>query len=249
MGRATQRSLDILELIANEQKGMPHAEIARRLNIPKSTLTDLLRDLVARNYLELDNAGCYLIGPGTLSISRAYLNRVDIVNRSGLILSQLCEHVDETAAITLRQGIEMVVVAQARPHGPLAAVMAPGDRGPMIATAGGKAILAFSPDDEIARVYKETRNAGYKIRKLLSESALREQLKAVRAGEPAYSRDEWIEGVTSLSFPIFDDRAVVASLTVPAATTRLAGRRMKTVATAVKRAANELTMRMGGRPL
>src|SRR4051794_28981343 len=82
MGRATQRSIEILELIAQASGKWTHAQIARELAIPKSTLTDLLRDLVARGYLELNDNGEHLIGPSVLALSRSYLRRMDVVSRS-----------------------------------------------------------------------------------------------------------------------------------------------------------------------
>src|SRR5437667_11220187 len=70
MGKATQRAIDILELLAHDDGKWSHAEIARRLDIPKSTLTDLLRDLVQRQYLELDSgAALYLLGQRVLTLS------------------------------------------------------------------------------------------------------------------------------------------------------------------------------------
>lgn len=50
--KSAARVLDILELLASSGRAMTHAEIGRRTAIPKSSLTQLLRNLAERGYVE-----------------------------------------------------------------------------------------------------------------------------------------------------------------------------------------------------
>ena len=48
---SVERALSILETVAQEERGLTHSDISRRLDIPKSTTTYLLRTLESRSYL------------------------------------------------------------------------------------------------------------------------------------------------------------------------------------------------------
>lgn len=245
MGRATQRSIEILELVAQVTGRWSHAEIARRLDIPKSSLTDLLRDLVLRQYLELGPGGEYLIGPSVLILSRAYFKRMDVVTRSKGILSQLCESADEAASIAVRQGIEIVVVAQERPSKPLVAAMTLGDRAPMIATAAGKAILAHLDEDSVTEIIRQGGH-GLKLLKPRGQAALLAELERIRAGALATNDEEWMEGISAIALPILTPEGPVASIAVAAPESRMTSAWLALVEPQLRRAAHDLTLRMGG---
>ena len=69
---AVERALAILETVAQRPHGMTHSEISRKLEIPKSTLTYLLRALEARGYLRREEGtGKYHLGLKVLALARA----------------------------------------------------------------------------------------------------------------------------------------------------------------------------------
>jgi DNA-binding IclR family transcriptional regulator len=246
MGRATQRSIEILELIAQSNRKWTHAQIARELAIPKSTLTDLLRDLVQRNYLELSEIGEYLIGPGVLMLSRSYLRRMDVVSRSKDILLRLCEKSDEASSVAVRQGLEIVVVAQERPIKPFVAAMTLGDRAPMIATAVGKSMLAFLDEKSIDDVIKQSAEQGFHLLKPKSQTALKAELAGIRSGALARNAEEWMEGLGAIALPILTPDGPIASIAVAAPLVRMTKKWTDAVEPQLRRAARDLSLRMGG---
>ena len=246
MGRATQRSIEILELIAQASGRWTHAGIARELKIPKSTLTDLLRDLVTRHYLELNDLGEYLIGPSVLALSRSYLRRMDVVSRSRDLLIDLCEKSDEASSITVRQGLEIVVVAQERPVKPFVAAMTLGDRAPLIATATGKSILAFMDDRSITEIVQQSSKAGFEGYKPKEVTALKKELADIRSGAIARNSGEWMEGVNAIALPVFSQDGPIASIAVAAPSIRMTKEWLTKVEPRLRDAALTLSRRMGG---
>jgi IclR family transcriptional regulator, acetate operon repressor len=246
MGRATQRSIEILELIAEANRKWTHAQIARQLAIPKSTLTDLLRDLVQRSYLEVDAAGEYLIGPSVLMLSRSYLRRMDVVSRSKDILLRLCEKSDEASSVAVRQGLEIVVVAQERPLKPFVAAMTLGDRAPLIATAVGKSILAFLGEQTIGDIIKQSAKQSFHLLKPKSQAALKAELAGIRAGALARNAEEWMEGLGAVALPILTPDGPIASIAVAAPIVRMTKKWLDAVEPQLRHAAWELSLRMGG---
>ena len=201
MGRATQRAIEILELLATQTGRWTHAEIARRLAIPKSTLTDLLRDLTAQEYLEIGPGGDFLVGPQVLLLSRAYMARLNVVSFARDALVRLCESSDEAASLAVRQENDIVVVAQERPSKLLVAAMTLGDRAPMISTATGKAILAYLGEATIENIIARSRTHPSAKLHVKSAAALRIELEGIRNGAIAVNTQEWMEEVSAIALP------------------------------------------------
>ena len=72
---AVERALAMLEAVAHEPEGLSNAEISRKLQIPKSSASYILRTLETRGYLNRDAAsGKYRVGLKILSLSRGALS-------------------------------------------------------------------------------------------------------------------------------------------------------------------------------
>jgi DNA-binding IclR family transcriptional regulator len=250
MVKSATRTLDILECVAASRRGLSHADIARSLGIPKSSLTRLLRSLVIRRYLELDpEAALFTIGPWVLPLSRAYLERLDPVRLVGPVARSLRDQVGEAVTLAILDGTEMVVLVQEPSGKPLAPIANVGDRAPALLSASGKAIAAFLDDAEVDRLFAELE--GVKdIPVRLSSRVLRKQLHDIRQGAIATSREESIPGVAALGLPVFgpDERRPLAALAVALPAFRL----NDAVRTKIERhlwpAAAEATVRLGGSP-
>jgi DNA-binding IclR family transcriptional regulator len=76
---AVERALAMLEMVAQESGGLSNAEISRKLKIPKSSASYILRTLETRNYLIRDlESGKYKVGLKILSLSRGALSDLDV---------------------------------------------------------------------------------------------------------------------------------------------------------------------------
>jgi DNA-binding IclR family transcriptional regulator len=62
--KSADRVLDVLELLCRRGNSASHSDIAFSLDIPKSSLTGLLKNLISRNYLEKNlGENTYILGP------------------------------------------------------------------------------------------------------------------------------------------------------------------------------------------
>src|SRR5262245_32820046 len=76
---AVERALTILETVAERERGLTNAELSRRLGVPKSSASYILRVLERRGYLRRDReTNKYRLGLRVLSLSRGALNGLDI---------------------------------------------------------------------------------------------------------------------------------------------------------------------------
>src|SRR5258708_32376949 len=67
--RAVERALNILEAAAQRREGLTNAEISRKLGMPKSSASYILRTLEKRSYLRREiETGRYRLGRKILSL-------------------------------------------------------------------------------------------------------------------------------------------------------------------------------------
>lgn len=203
--KSADRVLDLFELLAQGGREMSHADISAALQIPKSSLTQLLKNLIARGYVAVTpNGRGYRLGNTLLHLSQAAGQVRDLVAQAETFLAELTRETGESSALNQLKGDHAEVVATVLGPARLVTHMRLGDLAPLYATSGGKAILAHMPqafrDDYLARVRFEAATPAT----LRTAKALREQLAAVRSTGFAYSHEEWTPGIVGIGVPVLD---------------------------------------------
>src|SRR5260370_7876575 len=78
---AVERALNILENVAHRRDGLTNSEISRKLAIPKSSASYILRTLERRGYLRRDaDTGRYKLGLKILSLGGDAQANLNIAN-------------------------------------------------------------------------------------------------------------------------------------------------------------------------
>lgn len=245
--KSATRALDVLELLAERPQPLAHGEIARALGMPKSSLTELLATLEARGYVAAE-AERYRLGPALLSLAGTLLRRTDVARIAQPIVASLMLRTGESAALVLRQGADVVVVCKENCDQPILYSLQLGQRGPVSASAGGKAMMAFAPEAE-----REAWLASDALRRVTPKSvtdpaALRRELAAIADGGIAYSREEMVAGIVAMGLPVFDAAGrPCAGLSVGVPTVRFDAAREARVAEALRGAATEISAALGHR--
>src|SRR5207302_10051320 len=94
---AVERALNILEAAAQRREGLTNAEISRKLGIPKSSASYILRTLEKRSYLRREaETGRYRLGLKTLSIGGGRKRNLDSADVALPFIRSLCERVHVT---------------------------------------------------------------------------------------------------------------------------------------------------------
>lgn len=247
MVKSAYRVTQILEAVSSRRRGLKHSEISEILKIPKGSLSLLLADLVAQQYLIHNEEGRrYMLGPQVLVIAKRYLAGLDIVRLGEPILIQLVSEVGECGEIAVKRGDEILMVCREDCSTPLRSVIQIGDRAPLHATAAGKAILAHLPPEEI-EAYLGSRGLKASTKQTITNAKnLRRELEAVRSGAVAYSREELNEGITAMALPVFNLNGHVAgSIVVPMPTIRFNRKKEKKIELHLREAVARLSQQLG----
>lgn len=205
MVKSAIRVIEVLELLAAHPQGFGHARMSAELGIPKSSLTQLIGNLVEAGYVEHSEDGRrYLLGAKVVGLARSYLSRIDIVRIAQPIVARIAERLGDSCALTVRTGTEMLVVCKQDSVLPLQHSMQLGDRGPIYASASGKAVLAAQGREAIETFLAEVTPSALTPHTLTDVAALRAELERARIEGVGYSRRELIDGIFAIAVPVFD---------------------------------------------
>ncbi|MDR1533736.1 MAG: helix-turn-helix domain-containing protein, partial [Planctomycetota bacterium] len=96
VNKSASRALDMLVLLAKENKSLTLKEISDALALPKSSAFELAHTMLGRGFLEQDENRKFRLGLKAFEIGSAYLKRIDIVQAAKPYLEALAKLVDDT---------------------------------------------------------------------------------------------------------------------------------------------------------
>ena len=113
MGATIKRIDQILALTSNNLRGLTHSQIAKQLDIPKSSLTLILRGLVEYEYLQIQQPGnIYSLGSKVLLLASQLISNQDFVRVGTPILERLVAEIEEPAFMAVRNDLDVVYVSR-----------------------------------------------------------------------------------------------------------------------------------------
>lgn len=219
--KSAHRTLDLLEVLAKSDRAVAHAELALRASIPKSSLTELLKTLQARGYVEsLGTSGPYRLGPAALHLVRRGLDVQRVVAVARPAMQQLTADYRYSSGLNILNGDFVERVLGMTPAETVGFAMHEGVRAPLYASSAGKLFLAHMKSEVLESYLQRVELRPIARRSLQSTGALRREVELARVEGAAYSRDEFTNGIVGLSVPLLNvhSRMIAAlGLAVPSA--------------------------------
>ena len=245
---AVIRTLDILETISARNAGVTNAFLARRLGIPKSSDSSILRVLQGRGYLcrYADN-GRYKLGPNLLTLGRKVIETSEIRDLALPIMRTLVDQVDLTCHLAIQGQYDAVhfekIVAQRYFRADKTRSI--GERVPLHTSSVGKALMAQWPRPTLDAFVPHLDLHKFGPRAITSLPRLLAKLDEVRRQGYAVDDEECRQGWRCVGAPIFDPlgRSTVA-LCLTGTTAELDDARLAAAAAAVKEAAQQISRKL-----
>jgi DNA-binding IclR family transcriptional regulator len=201
MSKIVSRTLDFLEIFADQKRPLPSSEIARLLDIPPSSCHDVLRALLERGYLyELTARGGYYPTLRLFEIAKTIADHDPVALRADTLLRTLRDKIDESILLSKVNGLGATYLLSIEPTHPLRYLANVGDSVRHIhATSAGKALLAALSDQALGAYLKTAALPSLTPHTITSKAGLREELAAGNRRGWFLNREESQEGVTTLS--------------------------------------------------
>lgn len=254
MGRlvpAVTRALDILELFLEGEGTLSAPEITRRLDLPRTTVHELVTTLAARNYLVPipGQPGRYRLGVRPYQLGSRYEEQLDIAAEGRQVARLVAETCDETVHVALLEDTDVIYIAKVDSTHAVRMVSAAGRRLPAHCTSVGKMLLASLPPAELdARLPEDRPLVAMTPQTITSPSELRRQLTDIRARGIAVETQESNPDVSCVAAPVrgFEGK-VVAALSVSVPMIRWSQERQGELEELVSKGARQLSERLGYR--
>jgi IclR family transcriptional regulator, KDG regulon repressor len=194
-----ETAVTILGCFSTDIRELGVTEVARRLNIPKSTVSRLMKTMASRALIEQDRkTRRYRVGLLPFRLGQLYQAHVDALDLMEAEVVDLVDQTGFTGYISVLGGSDIVILRVRQGRYPVRMVLEAGYRVPAFATAAGKVLLARQSDVELrellptALVYRHT-----DIRKPLAKLLL--ELAAVRQKLWAEAREETFPGIAAIA--------------------------------------------------
>ena len=247
-GSLIDRALGILEVLAQNARGLPLRDIARHLDIPKSAAHRILGDLARRRYVRQDQAtGRYLLTTRLTSLGFRYLADSGIVDIAQPVLDRLAAETGELARLGVIDGERQTWVAKAQ--GARSGLRYDPDMGmeaPLSCTASGHAWLACLTDEEAIELTVRQgfgRPDEYGPNAPRTIKALQARLKQARTRGYSWVVDSSAPGTSAMAAAIRHPvtQGVVGVISVAGPSARLTEARMHALAPVLRAAAADLS--------
>ncbi len=243
---ALDRGLAILELLDAASQGMNLTEISIAIDSPKNSTSRLVQTLMARDYLERDDATMQFRLTGKLlRLGQPRVGGISLVACSLDAMRALRDTVGETVQIGIPSGDEGVIIEKIESNRAVRIGVEHGLRFGLHNNAPGKVLLACRPAKERERTINRLKLTRSTDRTITNKDALKKECELIVKQGYAVDWGEADEGINCVAAPIRDrHNALVAMLWVSGIAGRMPKSFFATVAIAVIKAANEIERRL-----
>ena len=207
MSQSLERGLAILALFKSGRPLMGVSEIARALELSRSTSHRYVATLARLGYLRQDlESKRYRLGPRVLDLGFSAINSMDVREISAPHLQSLSDETGHTVNMAILDGGDIVYIERCRASRPgqreIDLNLHIGARLPAYCTAMGKALLAFLPEDQLLGVLEGLEFVERGPNTIIDEEAFRAELAQIRATGIAVNDEELAYGLRSIAAPI-----------------------------------------------
>lgn len=251
-GRSThqslQRAISILHVFSEHEPAIGVGEIARRLDLHKSTVSRILSTLLDEGMVWVNpETGKYSLGMSLVELAGVALGQIDVRGAAMPHMEALRATVGETVSVAVLRGQEAVTVAHLPAAQSVRHVVWIGRRIALRGTASGKVFLAVFRD--LGQDWAQLAD----FESLGPEAAAWAEVMSVELDQVqrqgyATEIDEFEVGTSAVAAPIMDATgAVVAAISVGAPSFRFGAQQIAAAAPSVIGAAGGIAAELGMR--
>jgi len=238
--------LKILEALQGSGSGLGLKAICDATGIHKSTAHRFLKHLEREGYLICTEAGAYLIGPRLSQMTARVNPQANLQTVARPVLWELWKSTQETVNLAvLDQNTVLYVEVMESPH-EFRLSSRVGTRRPLHATALGKVLAAFLPDDVKDSILSTITFQPSTQKTIMNMVQFRRELQKIQRQGYALDDEEAVPGARCVSAPILNSRGeAVGAVSVSGPVTRLSLSQVATLADAVTSTARSISAAMG----
>lgn len=178
------------------------SEISKELGYNKSTVFNIVHTLADLGVLEHVRDNKYRFGLTLYLLGKAAVGGADLIQTIHPFLEKVSEKTGMSAFLGIRSGLSAVILDKVDSDFDIKVSSDIGMRLPLLAGAGGKALLCQLPDREIEGILSSRKLTRFTHKTCMGVKEFLWRIRKVRVEGIAFDDEEYIEGVFALAAPI-----------------------------------------------
>jgi IclR family transcriptional regulator, pca regulon regulatory protein len=216
------KGLAVIRAFTRDHASMSLSEIAAVAGIPAATARRCLLTLEELGYVTR-NGRSFVLRPKVMELGAAYLESIDIEKLTKTHLEELARLTSDSAALCVRDGVDVVYVARASVRTLLRLEAHVGSRFPVHATSTGRVLLAGASPERLQWYFANASLDALTDQTVTDPLRLRALVAECRRAGYSVVQDELAYGIVALAVPVFDAQGrVVAALNSSSHSRRIA---------------------------
>jgi len=239
-------AIHLLKTFTEDDEDLGISELAKRLNVAKSTVHRLAGALLDEGLLQQNPAtGRYSLGVGLFSLGSMVRSRLDVTAESKHILYALRDQTQENVRLVVLERSSAVFLHDFESPQNLRLRSATGQLKPAFCTAEGMCLIAGLRAPALAEFLKYPRPQRT-ARTVTEEEEFVARIKSVKRRGMAFEDEECDEGTRCIAAPVYNGEGrVVAAVGVAGPSTRIRKSMVPKMSPQVTEAASEISQRLG----
>lgn len=211
--KPTERVLDILLLLSKSKHGLNLTEISEQTNIPKSTISPILKTMVEMKFTSLDVNNKYTIGINSYKVGQSFEDSFDFLEVIKQYMKKIVNECNEICQIGIYNDGDVVYISKEEPSQSIKLISSVGKAIPAYSTALGKSLLSQFTDEEIKEVYKNGLKS-ITVHTITNIDTLLKDIQNVRKYGYSYENSESTLDVECIAVPLYNNNNLFASISI-----------------------------------
>ena len=244
---ALERGLRLLMEFSRHERTLAPPELARRLDLPRSTVFRMLNTLEELGFVERTDGGrSFRLGIAVLRLGFEYLSSLDLTELGTPILGRLRDKVGCACNLVVRDQRSIVYVAKVAPASWIASSVTVGTRLPAHATVFGRLLLSDMSLEQLRALYPEEHLERHTAQTPVTTLALFDMLQFDKAHTCVVGEGYFESSISTVAAAVRNEAgAIVAALGATVPYTNIESTLRESLVTNIGEAAYELSAALG----
>lgn len=241
---AIDKSFGILNLLAKSGRPLGISELSKALGYNKSTVFNMVHTMNDLGILETTPENRFQFGTALYVLGKTAGNSSELIRTVHPFLEKINATIKLSAFLGIRSGMSAVILDKVDSARDLRMSSDIGMRLPLLAGAGGTALVSQLPDEEIDGILSGHELKAFTPYTCTDKSKYKDKVMRVRDNGIALDREEYIEGIQALAVPIGTGRAdLVAAVWAVGLVKQVPGEVISEYSAFLKRVAGDIEAR------
>ncbi len=199
---AIDKCFAILQLFAESRHSLGISEISKHLELSKSTVFNIMYTLKDLEILEQCNDGKFQFGTQLYLLGNETGKRSELIQTIHPYLDKINRETKLSAFLGIRSDLRAIIIDKVDTAYDIKISSEIGMHLPLLAGAGGKALLCQLEDEEIDQILTQNTLKQLTSKTCIDKTRFKAEVLKIREEGIAFDDEEYIEGVVAFSVPL-----------------------------------------------